>query len=376
MALCLILLFSCEKDDSNDDDSNTEITNPVKLTGYQTENLILEDHIDGSGPDYYVINDWVIRSDVEIQPGVHIMIKEGATIEIDAEGSFNATGTEEAPIVIYGEVQNAGYWDAIKFDDSNNPQNKMIHVHISDGGGDVHYGMVSMTNNSMLEMNNSVISNSAKYGLYLSTGDESLPDFFNNTISACASCPIRLRCRQLHYLDASTDFSGNSGDSYVEVETGDVEGDVTWKKLAGPVVFKSGYNNIYGDVSVEPGAVLLMGSGAKIIIEPEGSLNMEGTQAEPITIKGEVESPGYWEMISFDNSNNPLNKLSHVNISHGGDFGEANVWCGGSTRIEIANSSFNYSANYGIYLGRNVTFINGGGNTFTGNAADDIYLQP
>ncbi len=58
------------------------------------------------------------------------------------------------------------------------------------------------------------------------------------------------------------------------------------------------------------------------------------------------------------------------------DFGKANVWCGGSTRIEIANSSFNYSANYGIYLARNVSFTDGGGNSFTGNSADDIYVQP
>lgn len=302
-------------------------------------------------------------------------MKEGALIEIDSEGSFNAIGTAENPIRIFGEVATPGYWDAIKFDDSNNPLNELVHVHISDGGGDVHKGMITLTSDAMVVINHCVIENSARYGIYTSSGSVKIPDFYNNVISGCSDHPMYLKFEQLYYLDGTTDFIDNGDDSYVEVQTGAIENDVTWEKLSVPVFFNSAYLDIEADVTVEPGSSFIMGSGAKIKVKPEGSLNMVGTLDEPITFTGDVSSPGYWEMIFFDGSNNPLNQLEYVNISYGGNSSRANLWCAGSSRIEVGNSSFNHSGNYGIYIGRNVNFNDIGGNSFTGNTSDDLHMQ-
>ncbi len=103
---------------------------------------------------------------------------------------------------------------------------------------------------------------------------------------------------------------------------------------------------------------------------------MTGTVSERITFTSNVESPGYFQGIIYDDSNNPLNKMHYVDISYGGSgYGESNLWVRGSSRITIGNSSFNHSSNYGIYVSRDAILNDDGGNTFTGNTADDIFVQ-
>lgn len=364
-----VFLFSCEKDE----DDNDPVGVAQELTGHQETNIILEDIVDGPGADYYVTGKWSVDADVTVREGVKIRMDADSKIEILTDGSFSAVGTADKRIIIYGNEPTKGYWQEFSFEDCNDTKNKLSFVTMSDGGGGYGAGMLDIHGNSNVEVNNTILENSDKYGMYLTTGDETLPNFNNNVIANCADYPIGINTGQLHFLDASTIFSDNGDNSYVYVDDGQVDNNVTWKKLSGPVLFYSAYNSIYADVTVEPGAHFIMGSGGKIIVEPEGSLNMMGTADEHITITGKVNSPGYWEMIAYDDSNNPLNKLNYVDISYAN---EANLRCSGSTRIEIANSSFNHSANYGIYLGRDVTFTDGGGNTFTGNASDDIYVQP
>jgi len=45
---------------------------------------------------------------------------------------------------------------------------------------------------------------------------------------------------------------------------------------------------------------------------------MVGTAAEPITIKGKENVPGYWEGLYFYASNNPLNEIGFLDIANAG----------------------------------------------------------
>ncbi|MCF8331709.1 MAG: hypothetical protein K9H84_04580 [Bacteroidales bacterium] len=76
------------------------------------------------------------------------------------------------------------------------------------------------------------------------------------------------------------------------------------------------------------------------------------TFSEKISIVSDVLFPGYFEGVVYEDFNNPLNELQYVDIAYGGSGPGANLWLSGATQIKVVNSSFNYSANYGIYVSR------------------------
>ncbi|MDF1573025.1 MAG: right-handed parallel beta-helix repeat-containing protein [Bacteroidales bacterium] len=357
-----------------------EIDDPINVTielsGAVSSPMVLEDHLD-DGYDYYVTGEWSLDADVTIMPGVSIMMKPESSIRVNTDGSLNAIGTEVKPIVIEGEINTKGAWGEIEFDNSNNPKNVLDYVMISDGGGESYsQAMIDIGGNSQVKITNCVIENSGEYGIQLINNYSVLREFSNNIVTGCEGYHMYIYVNQLHVINATNVFYDNGDFNYVMVEDGNIDKNVTWEKLTAPVLLSGPYNLISADVTVAPGAEFVMGSGALLTIEPEGSLNMTGTVNERITFTSKVEAPGYFEGITFEDSNNPLNQLHYVDISYGGGgYSESNLWVRGSSRITIGNCSFNHSSNYGIYVSRDATLTDDGANTFTGNALDDIYVQ-
>lgn len=375
LLLILSLAFSftaCDLLDETEDNLNLSI----ELSGAVDSPMVLEDHLD-IGYDYYVTGKWSLNADVTVMPGVSIMMKSASSIRVNTEGSFNAVGAEVKPIIIEGENNTKGAWGEIEFDNSNNPKNVLDYVLLSDGGGESYsQAMIDIGGNSQVKITNCVIENSGEYGIQLINDYSVLKEFSNNIITDCESYPVYVYVNHLHVIDETNVFYDNSDFNYVMVESGNIDQNVTWKKLSAPVLFSGPYNVISADVTVAPGAGFIMGDGAHLTVEPEGSLNMTGTVSERITFTSKVESPGYHHGIKYDNSNNPLNKMQYVDISYGGGgYGESNLDIRGSSRVTIGNSSFNHSSNYGIYVSRDATLTDDGGNTFTGNALDDIFVQ-
>lgn len=356
------------------EDIEEETNASIELTGAVDSPMVLEDHLE-TGYDYYVTGEWTIDAEVSFLPGVSIMMKPEASIRVNSGGSLNAAGAEVKPIIIEGEIDTKGAWGVIEFDDTNNPKNVLDHVVISGGGGGSYSdAMIEIGGGAQVKITNCVLENSGKYGVRLVNDYSVLNEFSNNIVTGCDSYPVVIYVNQLHVIDATNVFYDNGEFNYVVVEDGNIDKDVTWKKLTAPVLLSGPYNMVSADVTVAPGAAFVMNTGALLTVEPEGSLNMTGTESERITFSSKVEAPGYFEGITFDDSNNPLNQLHYVDISYGGGgYGESNLWIRGSSRVTISNSSFNHSSNYGIYVSSIANFTDGGGNSFTGNALDDIY---
>jgi hypothetical protein len=370
----LILSVAFSISACEDPDQNLNLA--IELSGEVNSSMLLEDHRD-EGYDYYVTGKWSLNADVTIMPGVSIMMKPESSILVNTNGSLNAVGAEIKPIIIEGEINTKGAWGEIVFDNSNNPKNEFNFVMISDGGGDSYsLATIEISGNSQVKITNSIIENSGEYGIHLMNENSVLREFSNNIVNDCESYPVYIYVDQLHVIDETNAFYDNGDYNYIVVESGNIAKNVTWKKLTAPVLFLGPYNIITADVTVAPGAGFVMGDGALLTVEPEGSLNMTGTVSERITFTPKVESPGYFQGIIYEDSNNPLNKMSYVDISYGGSgYGESNLWVRGSSRITIGNSSFNHSSKYGIYVSRDATLNDGGGNTFSGNAADNLFVQ-
>ncbi|MCA1757260.1 MAG: hypothetical protein LC649_07375 [Bacteroidales bacterium] len=368
-----LFIVSCEEGTDNPDGNE-----PVILTGEISSPLILEDRFEGiTLPDYLITGSLVLNAGVTIEPGVNIIMDPEASIRVRIDGFLKAVGLENNPIVIQGKSNISGYWDEITFDNSNNNNNIFERVIISDGGGGTFSsGMIEIKGSSKVNFTSTLIDNSGSYGIYIVNEESSLPNFSGNIISNCINLPIRLYTSQFHFIDGATQYLNNGNNNYIEVEGNGLYQDVTWKKLPVAALLMGPYNNIHGDLTVEAGSRFVMGADAKLNVESTGSMHLGGTPTQRISFTGDVQSPGYFESVTFEDSNNPLNALHYVDISYGGSgFDVANLWLSGGSRVEIIGCSFNYSAGYGVYVSRYSTLIDMGGNTYTGNTSVDTYYQ-
>jgi len=345
------------------------------LSGTTSTPLTVENiSTDPSVTEYIVDGHWNIESAVTIEPGVRIMMKSGARITVAANGSLNASGTASENIYFVGEQDVEGYWQYIRFYGSNNPNNALKHVVVKNAGSNSSWdGAVYLYQNSRLVLQNSNITKSASYGLLVYSADAKLIDFQNNFFDDCTAAPIKVNnLTQAASLDVNTDFVGNNGYNWVEVSGGNVNEDITVKNLQGPI-YCTGAMDINNNVIILPGTEIRMAAGSDITVQSTGSLYAVGTASERIKFIGNNEVQGAFEFILFYNSNSAQNEFQYVDVSYGGanNSWDANIYLYQNTTFKMGNSSSNYSQTNGVTGSASATFVDLGGNTYTGNAGID-----
>nr|WP_299207695.1 hypothetical protein [uncultured Brumimicrobium sp.] len=355
-------------------------TLPIRLTGTETSNITIQDQSTNPNvADYYIDGAWRIDADIVIEPGVNIEMRASSYIEVKANGSLSAVGTPSNKINIFGANSNKGFWNYITFESSNNPNNKLIHCNIS-GGGKSSYrdATVYLKGNSMLAMENSSIDKSALYGLAVASSDSKLASFSNNSFNNCDKEPIYVHnFSQVSIMDNSNSFGLGNAKNRVEVGGGNVDVPTQISNLGVPY-FCSGSSRLYSQVEVYEGVKFLMGAGTYIEVNSSAYLNMQGTGSNPIDIRGDVNpnTQGYWKYITFEDSNNPNNVFSNVDIYDGGgsSYRDATVYLKGNSQLRMGGSSINYSARDGLGGSASATYIDNGGNSYSNNVGtDNVY---
>lgn len=369
-----IVLNGClkeEKDDNNEDGAETQYLNGTTDAPLTLENI----YEDPQKIDYYVDGSWTIDAAVTVEPGVRIVMMAGMRISVNANGSFNANGDLANKIYIVGEQDVSGYWEYLRFYNSNNPNNRLNHTVIQNGGGNsTRDAVVYVEGNSRLSVENTTVQSSAGYGLYVNHKDGVLPDFGNNIFTGCEKHPIGLASlSQTSYMDNNTQFTTDNTYNSIYVKGATSSTPYTVVNVSGPYLL-NGNTTIDSDVEIEAGTDILFGPATRITVNSGGSLKAIGNSSERITIKGDQEVEGYWEYIRFYNSNNTNNNFQYVDVSHGGGNStrDANIYLEGSSRFQMGNSSVNYSKGNGIEIASNATFVDDGNNSYTGNLLDDV----
>jgi hypothetical protein len=132
---------------------------------------------------------------------------------------------------------------------------------------------------------------------------------------------------------------------------------------------------ICGDISVtagltlSPGSTVIMCEGSSIHIESGGFITAAGTASNPIVIKGETETPGFWEGIMIS-SNNPNNRFSYVTVKDAGSYwgwDYANVKVADGAQLDLKNSTISNSLHLGMYIGESAILSGFSDNTFSNN---------
>lgn len=123
-------------------------------------------------PYRFQANSTDVEAQITIEPGATLMFADNAGLDIGSSGSLIAVGTSTDSITFTGEVQTAGYWDAV-WVNSNNPSNELSYCNVGFAGN--YYSNVFLTGSGQLKLNHSTIHNSSGYGVYLSNGSVITP---------------------------------------------------------------------------------------------------------------------------------------------------------------------------------------------------------
>ncbi|MBD3636235.1 MAG: hypothetical protein HUJ25_02745 [Crocinitomicaceae bacterium] len=171
--------------------------------------------------------------------------------------------------------------------------------------------------------------------------------------------------------DGSCVYDGN-------VVNGEITEDITTNTIIGSGVTKvCGTIDVTAELQISAGAIIEMCSGASFNVQSSGSISAIGTASEPIIIKGETASAGFWNGIAI-RSNNPLNKLDYVTVKDAGaywGYEYANVFVDGSAKLDIQNSTIDNSDQIGLFVSVASTLTGFSNNTFS-NSQTGLMIGP
>lgn len=352
-----MLLSSCSKDDNSDknDSENIEIFIIAKDIDERT---VLSDL--RPGVDYKVCGLIKVNDELIIQSGVSIKMCAGAKIEVRKDGSLKAVGTTELPISITGEEASPGYWKGIRFY-SDSPNNILNHVEIRHGGGGPDniekanvfvgtYWQNSPKTHGQLTIKNSVVGESENYGLVVAMIGGTLTEFSNNTFSNNGNAGIVVPATFMGLMDTASDYADGNENNYIEVRGDDINHDQIVKATNAPFYIRTGFL-LFAGMTLKPGVNFLMGRYTSIIVEDGGYLQAVGTANAPITMKGMVKEPGYWDgIVFFPGSDSPNNKLEYVEIRHGGGAPNRSANVNVLGALTMYNCIISDSGGWGLYV--------------------------
>ncbi len=369
-----LLFVSCSRDDDDFEDLDSVV--PEEISGTISAPTVLENRFNNpAAVDYVITRTLILNANLTIEPGVRIQVSAGQAIDVRAEGSLTAEGTADNPIIIEGVQQTRGFWSYLRFFDSNNPANRLIHCKISDAGSSSSQNaIVFIRGNSLVIVQDTEIRNSQTNGLVLANANSRLSEFRNNLFAQCDLYPMSIHnITHATFIDEETDIEENNSFNVIRVGNGTLTTPGEIKKTKIPFVF-NGSNLIEADLTVAPGAQLRMGPGAALDVRQEGSLSMIGTPNEKITVTGDVETPGYFNYIRFFSSNNPRNEFQYVDVLYGGGStsNNANIYLRNGASLSMSHSRVANSASWGLRAVSNSTYDDQGNNIFENNAEGDI----
>lgn len=346
---------------------------------------------------YNIKNDLNIEAGniLEFTSGAGFRLGEAASDCSNTSGSLNATGTMENPITFRGVTSGTGTWLGIGFN-SSSPNNKLIYCQISGGGSDGIYNASTFAANITLQcdsrvtIQNTTISESGEFGIYVLDDDAELEDFQENTLSDNELAPVWLHLPQVDQLESTTSYANGNGRTYVQVEGDAVtDADLVIKKLDVPYRIDTDLSGretyVEKAITIEAGTILEFETGAGLVlgspgvdcIPTTGSLNAQGTMEEPIIFRGASEGQGTWLGIGI-NSSTSENLFTYCEIIGGGAEqmynagGQGNIVMTCGANLTLENSSVKDSGGWGIDFVQGSNNLSQSGNTYSNNASGDV----
>ena len=133
-------------------------------------------HLPDLGAPYFIENNLIVDGAVSIAPGVDVLMGHDTQLLVSTRGSLNLEGAALRPITLAGREAVPGYWNGVLFSGSTSNLNQFKFVTIAHGGGDLtRDGNINIIGaDTRLNIENSIIGNSAGFGVWLDNPAPSL----------------------------------------------------------------------------------------------------------------------------------------------------------------------------------------------------------
>lgn len=155
--------------------------------------------------------------------------------------------------------------------------------------------------------------------------------------------------------------------------------------VIGAETWVSGVHNVTvgltvnGLLVVEPCSVIKMPDGGTIRVENGGAIEWAGTAELPIRVTSAkpAGAPGDWGGVEiYSSSVGPSNLVQHVTFEFGGGSIYGSLWVQNGSSIEVSDSTFTKSGDFGIVVEGGAELRNFTNNTLTGNAKGAAKIAP
>jgi parallel beta-helix repeat protein len=322
------------------------------------------------GVPYLVAGGDVTNSTLTINKGAVLIMSDAAEIDMYTGGGIVADS-----VTFTGQTTQPGFWRYLWF--ANNAANancRLTNCTIEYGGGHSNSSAILYCDDASPTIRNCVIRHSSAYGVYFGTA--SRPSFIGNTVTSNTLAPVMINFAGVASLDTGN-YSGNTND-YIEVNSGHITSNTTWRKLNVPYQVEGG-DVTNATLTIQPGTTIRMYGDAEIDMYTGGALYAVGTSVAPITFTGSTQQKGWWRYLWFAGDCTEANShLSYCTIEYGGGYstGSAMIYSdnSGNPTFAIDHCTIRQSESWGVYYsGAHQSVIeNGSQNTFSDNTEGNV----
>ncbi len=378
----IITIFSCKKDDENENTNTPDYTLSSIITTDIKHDATMED-----GKTYTIDGTvYVDGATLTIKPGVTIKFNENSSIifGVHQKGSkLIANGTSSKPIIFTSAKYHPqeGDWNNIKFTSGTANSSSMKHCKIMYAGGLTGDNAAIDISDCSITIENCTIEYSKNRGIDLNNNAK-FNSFTGNTIRNCSNEAISLYVNNVHTIGYNNTIEG----SPILVKAGDFRQEFSkkWHYVGAPYIIE-GTVNIYSDpgskLIIDAGNTIKFKDGAKFIIGSgnSGTLVANGTTDSVITFTSaeSYKKAGDWSGLIFESGASNGCIINNCIIKYGGDNNSkfSNITFNNTHGyVTIKNSYIAHAKGYGMYIDSLSTPILTN-NTFDYNPYGEIYQE-
>ncbi len=347
---------------SNFDDGDD--TTPSEVFVFDGGNLNDEGTISPLDVAYRIVDNTIfgISSEITISAGTTMEFGEASGLYVTGGGKLLIDGQSGNTVLLTGVEKTAGFWKGIGFD-SGSSRHIIRFTAIEYGGNtSTHSGLNEPANiaieENQLELQNSTVRHSGKWGLYVESKGSTLPDFTANLFMSNTASPMYIPPSLIFAIGSSSDFTNNS-ERYILIWNANTSRGGTISPLAGDVPYRvqrSALLHFNSEVTIMDGVEMEFEEASGIFMGSSSKLIANGTSSDGILFTSAEDSPtkGFWKGVGFD-SNDLTHEFTYFTIEFAGGGDMTNVSGGGNLRMDananlsLTNCKITDSETYGIW---------------------------
>ncbi len=320
----------------------------------------------------------VTTNTLTIAAGSRINMEQSTSFLVKDGGSIKFVGTESEPIVFTSSKRTkaAGDWDSIQISGTAAKTSEISYATI-EYGGSVN-GSVWLEAGAALKLNNSLVQNSATYGIQ-ADGINTLKELVDNQYINNTGGPIILAANQVDDLQPGK-YAPNFVNGIV-VNESILSHDATWPNLGTPyrlqgLTLQAAHGS--ADLTLPAGVTIMLDASKNIVVGQNGALLVSGSTAKPVLFTSSFAEPAradWGAIIIASASIGNTSTLTSAVVEYGGANGEPMVQIQDKGSLALQGTIVRQSGGQGLRQDIGGIYNDKGSNTFTKNAGYPIQVD-